>query len=152
MCTLPRTATSSISVFPVQYVNRPHLDFRGFCGTIASGKIRKGDEVMALPSRKTSRVESIVTYDGELEEAFTPMAVTLTLEDEIDVSRGDMLVRPDNVPLMADTFDATIVWMADDPLVPGKQYHIKQTTKSVSGTVSTLRYQIDVNTLHREES
>ena len=95
--------------YPVQFVNRPHLDFRGFCGTIASGKIKKGDSVMVLPSRKTSRVESIVTYDGDIEEAFTPMSVTLTLEDEIDVSRGDMLVRPDNVPTMAHAFAATIV-------------------------------------------
>lgn len=138
--------------YPVQYVNRPHLDFRGFCGTIASGRIRKGDEVMALPSRKTSKVESIVTFDGELEEAFAPLSVTLTLEDEIDVSRGDMLVRPDNVPKMADTFDATIVWMSDEPLVPGKQYAIKQGAKNVAGSVSTLRYKIDVNTLHRDDA
>ena len=138
--------------YPVQYVNRPHLDFRGFCGTIASGRIRKGDEVMVLPSRKTSRVASIVTYDGELDEAFAPLSVTLTLEDEIDVSRGDMLVRPNNVPKMSDSFDATIVWMAEDALVPGKQYAIKQGTKNVTGNVSTLRYRIDVNTLHRAEA
>ena len=138
--------------YPVQYVNRPHLDFRGFCGTIASGRIRKGDEVMVLPSRKTSRVESIVTYDGELDEAFAPLSVTLTLEDEIDVSRGDMLVRPENVPKMSDSFDATIVWMSEDALVPGKQYAIKQGTKNVTGSVSTLRYRIDVNTLHRAEA
>ncbi|MCA9232282.1 MAG: sulfate adenylyltransferase subunit CysN [Planctomycetales bacterium] len=138
--------------YPVQYVNRPHLDFRGFCGTIASGRVHRGDEVMVLPSRKKSRVKSIVTYDGELEEAFVPMAVTLTLEDEIDVSRGDMLVRAENVPQMADSFDATLVWMAEEPMVPGKQYFIKQTTKVVSGSISTLRYQIDVNTLHRKEA
>jgi len=133
-------------------VNRPHLDFRGFCGTIASGRIRKGDEVMVLPSRKKSRVKSIVTYDGELEEAFSPLAVTLTLEDEIDVSRGDMLVRPENVPQLADSFDATLVWMSEEPMVPGKQYFIKQTTKLVSGTIATLRYKIDVNTLHRDQA
>ena len=92
--------------FPVQLVNRPHLDFRGFCGTIASGIIRQGDEVMALPSRKTSRVKSIVTFDGELDEAFAPQAVTLTLEDEIDISRGDMIVRPGNVPRLEQRFDA----------------------------------------------
>lgn len=138
--------------YPVQFVNRPHLDYRGFCGTIASGRIRKGDEVMALPSRRTSKVASIDTYDGELEEAFAPLSVTLTLEDEIDVSRGDMLVRPDNVPKMSDTFDATIVWMSDEPLVPGKQYAIKQGTKNVAGSISTLRYRIDVNTLHRAEA
>jgi len=138
--------------YPVQYVNRPHLDFRGFCGTVASGRVRKGDEVMVLPSRKTSKVKSIVTFDGELEEAFTPLSVTLTLEDEIDVSRGDMLVRPNNVPKMADAFDATVVWMAEEPLVPGKQYAIKQGTKTVAGNISTLRYKIDVNTLHRAEA
>jgi bifunctional enzyme CysN/CysC len=138
--------------YPVQFVNRPNLDFRGFCGTIASGRIRKGELVMSLPSRKTSRVKSIVTFDGEIDEAFTPMSVTLTLEDEIDVSRGDMLVRPDNVPTMADSFDATIVWMADEALTPGKQYYIKQASKLVSGSVSSIRYRIDVNTLHRQET
>jgi bifunctional enzyme CysN/CysC len=138
--------------YPVQFVNRPNLDFRGFCGTIASGRIRKGETVMSLPSRKTSRVKSIVTFDGEIDEAFTPMSVTLTLEDEIDVSRGDMLVRPDNVPTMADSFDATIVWMADEALTPGKQYYIKQSSKLVSGSISSIRYRIDVNTLHRQET
>jgi bifunctional enzyme CysN/CysC len=138
--------------YPVQFVNRPNLDFRGFCGTIASGRIRKGETVMSLPSRKTSRIKSIVTFDGEIDEAFTPMSVTLTLEDEIDVSRGDMLVRPDNVPTMADSFDATIVWMADEALTPGKQYYIKQASKLVSGSVSSIRYRIDVNTLHRQET
>ena len=107
--------------FPVQFVNRPNLDFRGFCGTVASGRIKKGEVVMALPSRKTSRVKSIVTFDGEIDEAFTPLSVTLTLTDEIDVSRGDMLVRPDNVPQMSDSFESTIVWMTDEPLTPGKQ-------------------------------
>ena len=138
--------------FPVQYVNRPHLDFRGFCGTIASGIIRKGDEVMVLPSRKTSRVKSIVTFDGELEEAFSPQAVTLTLEDEIDISRGDMIVRPGNVPQLEQRLDAMVVWMAEEPMVPGKQYLIKQTTNLVRGKIQTLRYQVDVNTLHRREA
>jgi bifunctional enzyme CysN/CysC len=138
--------------FPVQYVNRPNLDFRGFCGTVASGRIRRGETVMALPSRKTSRVKSIVTYDGEPEEAFSPQSVTLTLDDEIDVSRGDMLVRPDNVPTMAEAFEATIVWMTEEPLVPGKQYWFKQTSKLAAGSVSSLRYRIDVNTLHRQEA
>ena len=138
--------------FPVQYVNRPHLDFRGFCGTIASGVVRRGDELMALPSRKVSRVESIVTFDGELDEAFAPQAVTLTLEDEIDVSRGDMLVRVGNVPLIDDQFDAMVVWMSDEPLVPGKQYLFKQTSKVVSGTVSTMRYRVDVNSLHSQQA
>ena len=138
--------------FPVQFVNRPNLDFRGFCGTVASGRIKKGEVVMALPSRKTSRIKSIVTFDGELEEAFTPQSVTVTLTDEIDVSRGDMLVRPDNVPQMADAFESTIVWMTDEPLAPGKQYWFKQGTKTAAGSISNLRYRIDVNTLHREDA
>ncbi|BBO30572.1 sulfate adenylyltransferase subunit CysN [Lacipirellula parvula] len=137
---------------PVQYVNRPNLDFRGFCGTIASGRIKKGEVVMALPSRKTSRIKSIVTFDGELDEAFTPQSVTVTLTDEIDVSRGDMLVRPDNVPQTADAFESTIVWMTEEPLTPGKQYWFKQGTKTAAGSISNLRYRIDVNTLHREET
>ena len=138
--------------FPVQYVNRPHLDFRGFCGTIASGVVRRGDEVIALPSRKRSRVRSIVTFDGDLEEAVTPQSVTLTLEDEIDISRGDMIVRPGNMPRLEDKFDATIVWMHEDQMVPGKTYVFKQAAKNVTGTISTLRYQIDVNSLHRRDA
>ncbi len=135
--------------FPVQYVNRPNLDFRGFCGTLASGVVHKGDELMALPSRKTSKVKTITTYDGELDEAFAPMSVTLTLEDEIDVSRGDMLVPPGNVPRVDQRFDAMIVWMDDQPLLPGKDYLFKQATKTTGGVISTLRYRVDVNTLHR---
>ncbi len=138
--------------FPVQYVNRPNLDFRGFCGVVASGIVRQGDEVMALPSRKKSKVKSIVTYDGDLDEAFAPQAVTLTLEDEIDISRGDMIVRPGNVPNLENNFEATIVWMADEPMVPGKQYLFKHCSKITPGMVSTLRYRIDVNTLHRQEA
>ncbi len=138
--------------FPVQYVNRPHLNFRGYCGTVASGIIRVGEPVMALPSRKSSRVRKIVTFDGDVEEAFAPQSVTLQLEDEIDISRGDMLVRPGNVPRMADRFEAMVIWMAEQPLVPGKQYLFKQTTKSAAGSISTLRYQVDVNTLHRHDS
>ncbi len=138
--------------FPVQLVNRPHLDFRGFCGTVASGIIRKGDEVVALPSRKTSRVKSIISFDGEMEEAFTPLSITLTLEDEIDVSRGDMLVRPGNVPRLESRFDCMIVWMDEEPLNVGKPYIFKHTTKMVTGAISDLRYQVDVNTLHRRDA
>ncbi|TWT74492.1 Bifunctional enzyme CysN/CysC [Posidoniimonas polymericola] len=134
---------------PVQYVNRPNLDFRGFCGTIASGRVKKGDEILALPSKKRTRVKSIVTYEGELDEAFAPLAITLTTEDEIDISRGDMIVRPDNVPTVADKFDATIVWMDESAMTPGKEYFIKHGAKLTPGRVSTLRYKIDVNTLHR---
>ena len=138
--------------FPVQLVLRPNLDFRGFAGTIASGIVRKGDEVLSLPSRKRSRVKSIVTFDGELEEAFAPQSVVLTLEDEIDSSRGDMLVRPGNLPKVDHKFEATVVWMSEEPLVPGRQYLFKQTSKVAAGTVSTLRYRIDVNTLHRQDT
>ena len=138
--------------FPVQYVNRPHLNFRGFCGTVASGIIRRGDEIMVLPSRKTSHVKSIVTFDGEQEEAFTPQSITLTLEDEIDISRGDLVCRPGNVPRCEQKFDATIVWMSDEPLVAGKQYVFKHTAKMITGAVTTLRYRINVNTLHREDA
>ena len=138
--------------FPVQYVLRPNLDFRGFSGTVASGIIRKGDEVMVLPSRKTSKVKEIVTFDGKLEEAHAPLSITLTLEDEIDCSRGDMIVRPGNVPKQRQKLDAMLVWMSDEAMVPGKQYLFKQTTKVATGTISTLRYQVDVNTLHRQDA
>jgi len=137
---------------PVQYVNRPNLDFRGFCGTIAGGVVRKGDEITVLPSGKTSKVKSIVTFDGELEEAFVPMAVTLTLEDEIDISRGDMLVHSNNLSEIADTVEANIVWMAEQPMIPHKQYDFKLATKATSGSVDRIDYQIDVNTLeHHKE-
>ena len=135
--------------FPVQYVNRPNLDFRGFCGTIASGIIRKGDEIMVMPSRQTSKVKSIVTFDGDLEEAFTPQSVTLTLEDEIDCSRGDMIVRPGNLPKSSNDFDAMLVWMSAEAMVPGKSYLFKHTTQTVTGQIESLRYRVDVNTLHR---
>ncbi len=138
--------------FPVQSVIRPNLDFRGFCGTVSSGIVRVGDEVMTLPSRKTSKVKEIVTFDGNLEEAATPMSVTLTLEDEIDSSRGDMIVKPGNLPKLEEKFDAMLVWMSEDAMVPGKQYVFKHTTKSVAGTCSTLRYQIDVNTMKSKPS
>jgi len=136
--------------FPVQYVLRPNLDFRGFAGTIASGIVRVGDEVLTLPSRKTSRVKEIVTYDGNLDQAFAPMSVTLTLEDEIDISRGDMIVRPGNVPRFEARFDAMIVWMSETPLLVGQQYLIKHSTRTIPGHVSTLRYRVDVNTMKSE--
>jgi bifunctional enzyme CysN/CysC len=135
--------------FPVQYVIRPNLNFRGFAGTIASGILRSGDEVIALPSGQRSRVKSIVTYDGKLAEAFSPMAVTLTLEDEIDVSRGDMLTSPGNAPHVSALVEAMVVWMNDKPLVPGRTYWIKQTTRTVAGELAELRYLVDVNTLEQ---
>jgi bifunctional enzyme CysN/CysC len=138
--------------FPVQYVNRPHLDFRGFCGTVASGVVRVGDEVMVVPSRKTTRVKEIVTYGGNQAEAFAPLSVTLTLTDEVDVSRGDMIVRPGNVPTVGSRFEAMLVWMSEEPLLPGKNYLIKHCSKSVNGQIQQLKYQVDVNTLQRVSS
>ncbi|WP_165251812.1 sulfate adenylyltransferase subunit CysN [Paludisphaera soli] len=136
--------------FPVQYVIRPNLDFRGFAGTVASGILRKGDEVMVLPSGKRSRIKSIVTYDGDLEEAYAPQAVTVTLADEVDVSRGDMLVQPENPPHVSSEIEAMVVWMAEQPLVPGRAYTLKQTTRQVSAEVASFRHGVDVNTLeHR---
>ncbi|MCK5478664.1 MAG: sulfate adenylyltransferase subunit CysN, partial [Methylococcales bacterium] len=139
--------------FPVQYVNRPNLDFRGFCGTVASGIFHKGDKITVLPSGKTSKIKSIVTYDGDLDEAFAPMAVTLTMEDEIDISRGDMIIGNGNTSAMvADKFHATIVWMAEKEMTPGRQYIIKLATRSVSGSISSIDYRIDVNTLEHHDA
>jgi len=134
---------------PVQYVLRPNLDFRGFAGTIASGVLRRGDEVTALPSGWKSKVKAIVTYDAELDEAFAPMAVTVTLEDEIDVSRGDMLVHPGNTPHVSSLIEAMVVWMAEKPFTSGRSYWIKQTTRTVAGQIAELRYGVDVNTLEK---
>ncbi|OUT56992.1 Bifunctional enzyme CysN/CysC [Stieleria bergensis] len=135
--------------FPVQWVNRPNLDFRGFCGTIASGIIRPGEEIMVMPSGRKSKVKSIVTYDGDLDEAFAPESVTLTLEDEIDASRGDMIVRPGNTPKSSDSVQAMLVWMGEEAMVPGKTYLFKHTSQTVPGSIDTLNYKVDVNTLHR---
>ena len=135
--------------FPVQYVNRPNLDFRGFCGTVASGKVRPGDSVMALPSRRTSTVDKIVTFDGDLDEAFNGQAVTITLKDEIDVSRGDMLVHIDDLPTVANKVNADIVWMADAELVSGKQYDIKFSSSLTQGAVSKIHHRVDVNTMEQ---
>ncbi|MCV6587542.1 MAG: sulfate adenylyltransferase subunit CysN [Marinobacterium sp.] len=138
--------------FPVQYVNRPNLDFRGYCGTLTSGVVRKGDEVTVLPSGKSSKVKSIVTFDGELDEAFPPMAVTLTLEDEVDISRGDLIVHTEQVPSVTDRFDATLVWMTETPLVAGKTYDIKLATQLVPGKVTTVHHTIDVNTMDKHDA
>ncbi len=138
--------------FPVQYVNRPNLDFRGFCGTVASGVFHKGDKITALPSGKTSTIKSIVTYEGELEQAFPPMAVTLTLDDEIDISRGDTLISGDRLPMVADSFKATIVWMTEKAMIPGRQYLVKLATRTVSGSISSIQHRIDVNTLEHHEA
>ncbi|QDS93122.1 Bifunctional enzyme CysN/CysC [Roseimaritima multifibrata] len=134
---------------PVQYVNRPNLDFRGFCGTIASGIIRTGEPVTILPSQQTSKIKSIETFAGPIDEAYAPLAVTLTLEDEIDASRGDMIVRSGNIPRSSDSINAMVVWMNQDPMLPGKTYLFKHTTQTLPGSIETLNYKIDVNTLHR---
>lgn len=135
---------------PVQWVNRPNLDFRGFSGTIASGTIRPGDQVIALPSAKTSRVKAIVTYDGDLDQAVADQAVTLTLEDEIDVSRGDVLTKIDQRPETTDQFQAHVIWMHDQPLLPGRPYLIKTTNKTVAGEVTDLKYKVNVNSHEHE--
>lgn len=135
--------------YPIQYVLRPNLDFRGFSGKIAGGIIRKGDPVMALPSGKTSKVKSIVTYDGELDYAFPPQSVTLTLEDEIDVSRGEMLVRPDNLPIADRNFEAMLVWMDEEPMDTSKQFFIKHTTNTTRARIDSIRYKVDVNTMEQ---
>ncbi len=137
--------------FPVQYVIRPDLNFRGFAGTVASGKVKPGDAIMTLPSRKTSRVKSIVTYDGELKESFAGQAPVLTFETEIDVSRGDVIVHPDNLPHVGHDVDAMVVWMAEEPMVPGKQYAAKHTSRLSNAIVNTLHYRVDVNTLDRAQ-
>jgi bifunctional enzyme CysN/CysC len=138
--------------FPVQNVSRPNLNFRGFAGTIVSGTIKVGEEIAALPSGRTSRIKSIVTYDGELEEAFAGQAVTLTLEDEIDISRGDMIVRSGNLPQVGNEFDATICWMDEEPMDRRGHYIIKHTTQKVKAFVNGINYKIDVNTLHRQDA
>jgi len=138
--------------FPVQYVNRPLHDFRGYCGQVVSGVIRPGDEVMVLPSGKTSRVERIVTYDGELAHAFPPQSVTICLEDELDVSRGDMLVRPRNRPRVTSRVEAMLVWMSETRFLPGSPYFIKHTTTTVRGESTALHYRIDPDHLHRQEA
>jgi sulfate adenylyltransferase large subunit len=133
--------------FPVQYVIRPDLNFRGYAGQVASGRIRPGDAVMALPSRRKSRVKSIVTWEGDLEEAFPPQSVTLTLEDELDISRGDMIVRPGHPPLVAESFEATLVWMSEEALRPHQPYLLKHTTRTVQARVREIRHAVDVNSL-----
>ena len=133
--------------FPVQYVLRPDLNFRGFCGKVASGVVHKGDEIVALPSGKRSHIKSIVTYDGELDYAFPPQSVTLTLEDEIDVSRGEMLVHPDNLPIVDRNFEAMMVWMDEEPMDVNKSFFIKQTTNMSRTHIDSIKYKVDVNTM-----
>lgn len=138
--------------FPVQYVNRPNADFRGYSGTITSGIVKVGDEIVVLPSRKKSRVKSIVTYDGELKEAFAPMAVTLTLTDELDISRGDLIVHPNDLPEMSDALDVMVVWMSEDKMEIGKTYDIKTICSIKSGYIDKIHYVIDINTFEHKDA
>ena len=135
--------------FPIQYVNRPNLHFRGFCGTIASGIVRPGDEIMVLPSKKTSKVKNIVTMDGEKTEAFMGQSVTITIENEIDISRGDMLVHTKNIPYVDKELEAMLVWMNDEPLSLDNLYTIKHGPRYERIRFSELIYKVDPNDLHR---
>jgi bifunctional enzyme CysN/CysC len=134
---------------PVQWVNRPNQDFRGFAGTIASGAIRRGDTVRALPSGRTSRVTRIVDYEKDLDVAVAGQSITLTLADEIDVSRGDVLAAADSPPAVSDQFQATIIWMHDEPMLRGRPYIIKLGTRTLTGSITTPRHKVNVNTLER---
>jgi sulfate adenylyltransferase subunit 1 len=135
--------------FPVQYVLRPDQNFRGFSGKVSSGIVRKGDMVMALPSGKISKVKGIVRYDSELSNAFPPQSITLTLEDEIDVSRGEMLVHTDNLPLAGKNFEAMLVWMDEEPMDKSKQFFIKHTTNTTRARIDGVRYKVNVNTMEQ---
>ncbi|HUH71885.1 MAG TPA: adenylyl-sulfate kinase [Mycobacterium sp.] len=143
--------------FPVQYVIRPHThehqDHRSYAGTVASGVMRPGDEVVVLPIGKTTRITAIDGPNGPVEEAFPPMAVSVSLADEIDISRGDLIARTNNQPRIAQAFDATVCWMADNAaLEPGRDYVIKHTTRTTRARVTALDYRLDVNTLHRDKT
>ena len=138
--------------FPVQYVIRPNLDFRGFAGTIASGVVRPGDKVMVLPSRKTTTVKTITTWDGNLDYAFAPMSVVLTLNDEVDASRGDIIVPVNNLPRIETEFDAMLVWMDEKPADEGREYFLKHCSSITPATLDKIRYEIDVNTGHKKDA
>ncbi|MER5702297.1 sulfate adenylyltransferase subunit CysN [Micromonospora sp. NPDC002296] len=143
--------------FPVQYVIRPQsttvTDYRGYAGQVASGVLKPGDEVMVLPSGFTSRIAAVETADGPVEEAFPPMSVTVRLEDEIDISRGDMICRPNNAPAVAQDIEAMVCWMDETrPLQVGGKYAIKHTTRSARAIVRGLHYRFDINSLHRDET
>lgn len=138
--------------FPVQYGIRPNLDFRGFAGSVSSGIVKVGDRIQVLPSRKESTVKNIVTADGNLDEAFPPQAVTIELEDEIDISSGDMIVHPHNLPRISSNLEAVIIWMSEDPLQNGLTYLLRHAGRNVKTRIDTVIYKIDVNTLKKENS
>jgi bifunctional enzyme CysN/CysC len=141
--------------FPVQYVIRPmsnsHHDYRGYAGQVLGGVLKPGDEVVVLPSGFTSRIAAIDTADGPVPEAYPPMSVTLTLTDDVDVSRGDMICRPHNRPLASQDIEAMVCWMSETPLRPGAKLALKHTTRWGRALVTELGYELDVNTLHRNE-
>ncbi len=136
--------------FPVQWVNRPNLDFRGFSGSVASGAVKKGDEIIAIPSGKRSKVKSIVSLGGDMEEAREGLSVTLTLEDEIDISRGDILCAADAPAQQSDQFAAHVLWMYDRPLFPGRQYILKANNQTTPVTITELKHKVNVNNLAQE--
>jgi len=142
--------------FPVQYVIRPQSaavpDYRGYAGSVAGGILRAGDRVLVLPSGLTTTIASVETADGPVEEAYPPMAVTVRLTDDLDISRGDMICRPHNAPAVTQDLDAMVAWMADRPFVPGARYLLKHTTRTARAVARDLLYRLDVNTLHRDES
>ncbi len=146
---VPISADQNMDVFrfPVQYVLRPDLDFRGFCGQVSSGVVRAGDDVQIMPSGKRSRVASIDTFDGQLKEAFAPMSVTLRLEDEIDISRGDMIVHPSSPPVASQRFEAHVVWMSETVLDVHGSYVIKHTTRTIRANVEKVLARFDLDTL-----
>lgn len=135
--------------FPIQYVIRPTLDFRGYAGRVASGALRPGDRVMALPSRRTATVRSLPSYDGDLGEAYAPMPATVCLDREIDLSRGEMLVEADHPPSVSRRFEASLVWMHQAEGVPRRLYLLKHTTQTVHADIRTIRHRVDVNTMER---
>ncbi|MDU0114580.1 sulfate adenylyltransferase subunit CysN [Psychrosphaera aquimarina] len=137
---------------PVQYVNRPNLDFRGFAGTVAAGIVRVGDELTVLPSGQSSKVKEIVTFDGNLSEAHAAMSVTITLEDEIDISRGDVLVHSNNQAEVASDLEVNLIWMAEQAMTPNKQYDFKFASKTTPGAFSNIDYTLDVNTMAHGEA
>jgi len=138
--------------FPVQYVTRPNLNFRGFAGTVVSGQIKPGDSITALPSGKKSKVKALVNFEGEQEIAYAPLTTTITLEDEIDISRGDMIVKSDNLPLHSNAYRTNLVWMDEEPMMPNKQYGFKFATKFVPGSITEVEYQIDVNSMEHKKA
>ena len=138
--------------FPVQYVIRPDLNFRGYAGRVVAGTVSPGEEIAVLPSGLVSKVKTITTMDGDLEEARAPQSVVITLEDEIDISRGDMIVRRHNLPQVENNIDVILCWMGNEPLEIGKNYFIKHTTRTVNASITKLIYMFDVNTLHRTDA